>query len=243
VAILGDLALKMQCHAAGRQSQVSRNWAAEAIRDSFADRPDPLAAAHAFLHDEELDSGIIVGRGLNVCFWHLTFQEYLAARTIASLRDVKRERLLLDGPEPRLYQPEWREVFLLLTGSLYHHGIERMDGLFSSVFDRLTNETSLATRARGVGLLGAAARELAVFELSCGRSAVSPAPGRCAGDLRRRALPRSADRRGDRGRRGLGASGRSAVCRYATADSLWVAVPAGSFWMGAQDAQPAAAEL
>ncbi len=100
VAILGELALKMQCHAAGRQSQVSRNWAAEAIRDSFADRPVPLAAAHAFLHDEELDSGIIVGRGSNVCFWHLTFQEYLAARTIASLRDVKRERLLLAGPWP-----------------------------------------------------------------------------------------------------------------------------------------------
>lgn len=239
VAILGDLALKMQCHAAGRQSQVSRKWAVEAIRDSFADRPDPLAAAQAFLHDEELDSGIIVGRGLNVCFWHLTFQEYLAARTIAGLRDVKHERLLLDGPEPRLYQPEWREVFLLLTGSLYHHGIERMDGFFSSVFDRLTNETSLAKRARGVGLLGAAAQELAVLNYRV----ADPRYPRLLDDVlgifdaaRCREVPI------DVAIEAAEALGQAGDPRFVARDAegLWVAVPAGSFWMGAQDAQPAA---
>ena len=99
VALLGKLALAMQDHPEGRQTQVAQEWAADALADRFADQPDPQEAAAAFLHDEELDSGIVVGRGRDLRFWHLTFQEYLAAKTIAGMREAKQAQLLT-GPRP-----------------------------------------------------------------------------------------------------------------------------------------------
>ena len=43
-------------------------------------REEQIERASAFLDDEELDSGIVVRRGADIRFWHLTFQEHLAAR-------------------------------------------------------------------------------------------------------------------------------------------------------------------
>ena len=43
--------------------------------------------AEHFLEEEELDSGIVVRRGDHLCFWHLSFQEFLAARAIAAPRN------------------------------------------------------------------------------------------------------------------------------------------------------------
>lgn len=175
VAHLGQLALKMQCHPQGRQIQVSQDWAAEAIRDGFADRPDPFEAAKSFLHDEELDSGIVVGRGADLRFWHLTFQEYLAAKVISGLRDKNRDPLLLGGQPPRLYQPEWREVVLLLAGILYGPGPDRVDGLVEAILEDLfglddmrpadhpRGEPDLGDQARCLGLLGAVLRDLSPF--------------------------------------------------------------------------------
>ena len=54
--------------------------AAEKLAAKF---DDSVQDAERFLDEEEVDSGIIVGRGNEVSFWHLTFQEYLAAETIA----------------------------------------------------------------------------------------------------------------------------------------------------------------
>ncbi|MEO8166388.1 MAG: hypothetical protein ABI619_13435, partial [Betaproteobacteria bacterium] len=86
VGLLQKLALAMQNHPDGRQVQVTRHWAARAIADQWRELPPDgqATAADRFLADEELDSGIIVGRGDHVRFWHLTFQEFLAARGLAA---------------------------------------------------------------------------------------------------------------------------------------------------------------
>ena len=83
--LLQHLALAMQSRPKGRQVQVSRGWAAEAIAPQFHDvaEADRRQKAEQFLYAEEVDSGVIVSRGSEVRFWHLTFQEYLAARAIA----------------------------------------------------------------------------------------------------------------------------------------------------------------
>jgi hypothetical protein len=91
VAHLGELALKMQMPSGRPPDPGLAGLGGRRDAHGFADRPDPVEAAEAFLHDEELDSGIVVGRGADLRFWHLTFQEYLAAKVIASLRDSKRE--------------------------------------------------------------------------------------------------------------------------------------------------------
>ena len=121
--------------------------AAEALAAEFGERagegraaPEPpsrhaIERALRFLDEEELDSGIVVGRGNLISFWHLTFQEYLAARAIAGRRSAA-------GPPavrfaPRFYRPEWREVVLLFAGVLHQQGRPKVDGLFNLALDRL----------------------------------------------------------------------------------------------------------
>jgi len=158
VALLQNVALAMQAHEGGRVQQMARPEAARAIRSSWPELPEgqAQAAAQTFLEDEEVDSGIIVRRDGSIAFWHLTFQEHLAARALAA-RDRDREDILRSD---RVYQPEWREVVQLLAGILYGHGRERVDGMFSTVLEALEDNPSLAARARCVGLLGAAVRDL-----------------------------------------------------------------------------------
>jgi len=145
MTLLQDLALAMQQHPKGRQVQVEKGWAAEVL-------------PAAFVEQEEVDSGIIVSRGSEVRFWHLTFQEYLAARAIAGQADAAQYKLLLNGS--RIYQPEWREVALLLAGVLIRQGRAKVDGLFAAVLDHLDARASLAAQARCAGLLGAMVRDL-----------------------------------------------------------------------------------
>jgi len=164
--VLRKLALSMQNAKGGRKIQVTRHWAAEQIaalfenplqplkspqppfgkggqggfsnegKGDFPESSHSLALAEKFLEEEELDSGIIVRRGNEVRFWHLSFQEYLAARAIGGLNE-KGQRVLLLGTQKRLYAPEWREVGQLLGGVLYEQGREKVDGLVTAVLDEL----------------------------------------------------------------------------------------------------------
>ena len=136
--LLGHLALAMQNHPKGRQVQVSRGWAAEAIAPQFRDTPkaERRQKAEQFLDEEEVDSGVIVSRGSEVRFWHLTFQEYLAARAIAGQGEAAQQKLLLT--RDTIHKPEWREVVLLLAGILgVKQGVEKVDGLFSAALGQL----------------------------------------------------------------------------------------------------------
>jgi predicted NACHT family NTPase len=171
--ILRKLALAMQNAEGGRKIQVTRHWAAEQIAETLP-RPlgegwvegNAIALAEKFLEEEELDSGIIVRRGNELRFWHLSFQEYLAARAIGGLSEQQQRDLLL-GESRRLYQPEWREVGQLLGGVLYEQGREKVDGLIKAVLDELlpsppaplpqageVSKMPLAPAGKGVGERG-----------------------------------------------------------------------------------------
>jgi hypothetical protein len=160
IDLLQNLALAMQAHPDGRQTQVPRRWAAETLALEWHGAPadEPLAEAERFLAQEELDSGIIVGRGDYVRFWHLTFQEYLAARALAACSSDEQRQMLL--AQPTLYSAEWKEVVLLLAGVLYHHGKKSVDRMISAVLDQLGRRPSLADQAQCVGLLGGAVHDL-----------------------------------------------------------------------------------
>ena len=270
--LLRELALAMHRHPDGRQVQVTRRWAAEAIAHEFettathqpprassrfqharAKKPDranepgasarrlikpdnAIAAAEQFLTNEELDSGIIVARGSDVRFWHLTFQEFLAARAIAARSDEDQQSLLWKSeqkgqPKP-LYQPEWKEVVWLLAGVLHEHGKPKVDRLVAEFLDDLGKRPSQDKQARVTGLLGGIFRDLAPLKYACS-------------DARYAKLLKTVMAIFD----AKLAAKVPIQERIAAADALaqagdprlehnhpdrWVTIPAGKFWMGAQ---------
>jgi formylglycine-generating enzyme required for sulfatase activity len=230
-----ELALAMQYHPQGRQVQAPRFWAAQAIARQWREVPEGerVQRAEAFLREDELDSGIVVGRGDQVRFWHLTFQEYLAARALAA-HDERRGRLLSD---PRLYQPEWREVVLLLAGVLRHQGIPRVDGMFSAVLDRLEEKASLARQARCFGLLGAAVRDLALEDYQ----PADPRYRQIAEEVQGIFDPQRSQsveiRVAIEAAEALGQAGDPRFA-HGNLENNWVEIPAGGFLMGAQKEDP-----
>ena len=104
--------------------------------------------ARRFLDKESVHSGLLVSRtDGEVEFWHLTFQEYLAALELRTdgYWDV------LSTAE-RLYDDRWSEVVLLLAGCL-----RRLDGVRAGkkLVERiLATGTDLPSKARAVGLIG-----------------------------------------------------------------------------------------
>jgi formylglycine-generating enzyme required for sulfatase activity len=168
IALLQELARAMQEHSGGRQVQVPREWAAEMLAPRFREiaPEEQRERAALFLEEEELDSGIVVRRGSDIRFWHLTFQEHMAARALAGEDDAGRHKVLF--AEQRAWNPDWREVVLLLAGLLHEQKVERVDALVSAALDTLSANTlanrlrswwnggpSLATQASCASLLGA----------------------------------------------------------------------------------------
>ena len=159
IKVLQELAGAMQRHPEGRQVQVPREWAADALKPQFQGDAD---RALAFLKEEEADSGIVVNRGTDVKFWHLTFQEFLAARLLSNMDAGERYSLLFgDG---RAWLPEWREVALLLAGILFQKRDQNVDALVSAALEDLYGSRrgvpELTKQARCFGLLGAMLRDL-----------------------------------------------------------------------------------
>jgi formylglycine-generating enzyme required for sulfatase activity len=71
--------------------------------------------ADRFLHHARYQAGLLAERGLGQFgFFHLTFEEYLAARQIARQRAEERRDILKDHWE----DPRWQEVILLAAGQL-----------------------------------------------------------------------------------------------------------------------------
>lgn len=162
IKVLQELAGAMQGHPDGRQVQAPRDWAANAVARQFQ---GDLARALEFLKEEEKDSGILVNRGADVKFWHLTFQEFLAARLLANIDAAERYALLF--AEGRAWLPEWREVVLLLGSILYQQRDKNVDTLVSQALDDLYGSPGragarpdLTRQARCFGLLDAMLRDL-----------------------------------------------------------------------------------
>lgn len=157
---LQTVALAMQDDPEGRQTQWSRRKAAECIfnsssRNSFQD----LTETENFLKEEELDSGIIVSRGDDLRFWHLSFQEFLAARAIASKIESEQRSVLLDDRK-KLLSSEWRETVLLLSGILHRQGTQKIDAMIDTIIHDPNSSTILTAKAQTVGLIGAIERDL-----------------------------------------------------------------------------------
>ncbi|MFN7923643.1 MAG: DUF4062 domain-containing protein [Bryobacteraceae bacterium] len=150
---LSTLALAMQNEPKGRLTQIERGLAADMLA------PMPKKDALRFLETEELDSGIIVSRGTDLRFWHLTFQEFLAARELAGMQDQRQfEEIIKDN---RLYKAEYREVMLLLAGILRtKQGAGKIHGLFEAITASVGK--SFPDRARCVGLLSGMLQDLRV---------------------------------------------------------------------------------
>ena len=73
------------------------------------------AIAGRFLHHARYHAGLLAERGVGEFgFFHLTFEEYLAAREIARQREDKRREMLHKHWE----DPRWHEVILLTAGQL-----------------------------------------------------------------------------------------------------------------------------
>ena len=261
VALHQELALAVQDHPRGRQTQVTRFEAAGMLAGQWRDASENerVGLAQAFLDQEELDSGIVVRRGDHLRFWHLTFQEYLAARALASRSEGEQRRRLLSRPG-KLYQPEWREAILLAAGILHHHGVARVDAMFSAVLKQLYrrrwriqrilssvcrmltlgrfgHDYWLADQAQCFGLLGAAVRDLTPVKYQPGDPRYQEVADSVMGifDAER---SRSVDIKV--AIEAAEALGQAVDPRFAHSmlDANWVTIPEGDFLMGAQDSHP-----
>ena len=239
VVLLQELALAMQDDHDGHKTQVSKRSAAEKLAEKIGDgliTEDTVAQAERFLDDEELDSGIIVGRGNELAYWHLTFQEFLAAKAIASRLEEKQTNILFSDAE-KVYSPDWREVVLLLAGALHQQGEAKVNWLIGKVLDGLGPSSDLAAQAKCAGLVGSICRDLEPLEYKVSDSrypALLDAVMTIFEDRERfQGVPveeRSA---------AATAVGQAGDPRIDFArDDYWVTIPDGKFLMGAQSEDP-----
>jgi len=234
------VALAMQDYSHDRKIQVPRHWAAEQIATEFDGKrtKDSIAKAEKFLGEEEVDSGILVGRGSDVSFWHLTFQEFLAAKGIGARLDDEQREILFADPN-RVYRPEWREVVLLLSGILHEQGRNKVGGLVSTLLDQLSEPADLAEQARCAALLGCVVRDLAPLKYRITDPRYEGLLREVMGvfDPKRfRNVPvETRIAAGD----ALGQAGD--VRLDFTHKDYWVTIPKGRFLMGAQKSDPTGA--
>ncbi len=226
---LQALALAMFDDPEGLQRSCGLESAAERVQEilGVADRQ----AALDFLEDETLFSGLLVSQTAGeVEFWHLTFQEYLAALELASTGDWR------ELPEETLFADQWNEVILLLGGCLRQkNGVRAAKKLIQKV---LVTGRDLPTKARAVGLAGRILRDLRPY-------GGDPAAGTEYAALLRETLaiferPTDLDSplvpetlRIEVGE-ALGQAGDPRL----EEEKLWVDLPGGRFLMGAQSSDP-----
>ncbi len=148
---LQALALAMFDDSEGLQRSYGMEGAAKIVRKILGEAD--LQAARDFLEDETLFSGLLVSQTAGeVEFWHLTFQEYLAALELASTGDWR------ELPEEKLFADQWSEVILLLGGCLRQkNGVRAAKKLIQKV---LATGHDQPTKARAVGLAGRILRDL-----------------------------------------------------------------------------------
>ena len=167
------LALAMTHTTRGKRSVVDLESAAVAIEPILAREFQDLSAeerrlrARRWLTFECLGSGVVEevdGRRLR--FWHLTFQEFLAALQLAWRGD---------GEDPEddwwplvrehLDHAQWRETVELLPGCLLDEGgVGRVDRLLGRVLALRGEEAGLATEARVAAILGRLMRTVRVLK-------------------------------------------------------------------------------
>jgi hypothetical protein len=137
------LALVMQDAPGQRLVQMNLRQAAERSAE-FLDKT--VEGSEKLLSAEMEDSGIISPTGNDLKFWHLSSQEYLAAREIVGFNEQRLiETVITSG---KLYYPEWREVMRLLGGLLRLQGEARIEWFVEAVLHSLPAHPTLADRAQ-----------------------------------------------------------------------------------------------
>jgi formylglycine-generating enzyme required for sulfatase activity len=152
---LQALALAMVEDPEGVQRSLGRAAAAARVAPVLAVSP---REAEEFLEDEALHSGLLVSRAEGeIEFWHLSFEEYLAAVQLVALQ-------IAEGDDPwthvrdHLYDDRWGEVILLLASALHRGGGPRASKrLIEKV---LATGGDPVSQARAVGLVGRLLRDL-----------------------------------------------------------------------------------
>ncbi len=150
---LQAVALAMFEDPEGVQRRLGRDRAARAIVGLLPG--GDLEAATAHLEREELLSGILVSRSEGeVEFWHLLFQEYLAALDLAQDDEGWWSRI-----EGHLYDDRWSEVVLLLAACrLKKGGPKAAQRMIRQILDAAGDER--VAQARAVGLVGRIVRDI-----------------------------------------------------------------------------------
>lgn len=219
---LRKLALAMQYAPKGRLVQINRREAAELAAKQFG---GTIEENWRLLERETQDSGIIVAVGEDLKFWHLSFQEYLAAREIASLSDEQQFTTVVKND--RLYDPQWREMMRLLGGVLRQQGIQKVEGLVGSILDELDKKPE--QRVQGAALLSGMLSDLK----GMGYEPPNPKYGQAVKAVMGIFEVGTAEGIGIKTRielaELLGQGGDPRLDQ-----DNWVAIPPGAFWMGSQ---------
>ncbi len=135
------LALAMMGNAKGSKIAIVELEHAAAIVEPLVKRHFPqeraLPGARAWLRFECLWSGVVEERaGGKIGFWHLTFQEYLAAQELAWRGDGDIAEGWWQVVRERLDELQWRETVDLLPGTLFDEGgAQRVDLLLQRVIE------------------------------------------------------------------------------------------------------------
>jgi formylglycine-generating enzyme required for sulfatase activity len=229
---LGVVALAMQEWKGGYRKSLGVGDAAKLLE---AELPKP-GEAEDFLEAEQKASGILTLRGHQIEFWHRSFQEYLAARTLAGLREQDQvERALRLLP-----QREAREVMQLLAGCMQEKHRDQLDFLFQQLIEHTANQKKLAAKAYAFGVLGAMLADLRPTTY-----ALPPASKQQLDEAGRAVLaifePSGAQGVGLKTRveaaEALGAAGDPRL-HTPWEKEYWVYIPGGKFWIGAQKTNP-----
>lgn len=116
IRIMAPLAYWLHEHAPGGTASLEA-WQErlETILREEGFETEATEIAGRFLHHARYQAGLLAERGLNQFgFFHLTFEEYLAAREIARQRAEERREML----KKHWADPRWHEVILLAAGQL-----------------------------------------------------------------------------------------------------------------------------
>lgn len=155
LAYMRKLALRMQDSGGGRLVQIGQRSAAEFLAHEFG---GSVEANEDLLMSETQHSGILLAVGNDLKFWHLSSQEFLAARELVSLSDTELfARVATDG---KLFRGEWRETMRLLGGLLYRQGEGRIAEFVRALLSKLGERPTLAHRVECVALLSAMLQDL-----------------------------------------------------------------------------------
>jgi hypothetical protein len=110
------------------EKDLLKKWLDEALKEEKGHSSSEEVEDFIWMLDKR--AGLLVEKGLGLYgFVHLTFQEYFAARHIATGRGTGQAGSLI---RKYLYKSRWKEVFLLATGIA---SPEQADLIFSSILE------------------------------------------------------------------------------------------------------------